>query len=251
MVKLWGFGSTGVSLPMELLSFNVPSNPDHSVILWSVISCRTLVLYGGRKVCVVRSDWALVAQPIPWCWTKSCKCYREMGRASSVHHENQMKQPHQMRVVIWNFPNLTSVPPADFGSRSWRCRLLLSSLQVFNVGFWVLRACSSDTMGASAWRCKGSVSRMVSVPTFLLAAATFRQRWHWSQASKSLTMAFLSVTRCSVGFMSPLWMCTNPSPCWQRVLSTGRAVSKGCNFISSSSTCCGVGCKWWHEIIKA
>jgi len=44
------------------------------------------------------------------------------------------------------------------------------------------------------------MSRKVSLPTFLLVAATFRQRWHWSQASKSLTMVFLNGTHCSVGF---------------------------------------------------
>jgi len=59
MVKLWGFGQPGrlgVSLPMEWGSFEVPSNPNQSVILCSVISCRALVPYGGRKAHAFPAD---------------------------------------------------------------------------------------------------------------------------------------------------------------------------------------------------
>lgn len=87
---------------------------------------------------MVRSDRALVLNPFHGAGPKAASVTERWGELPLCTTRTK-PQPYPLRVVIWNFPNFTSIPPADFGSRSWRCRLLLS-LQVFNVGFWVLRA---------------------------------------------------------------------------------------------------------------
>jgi len=158
MVKLWGFGQPGplgVSLPMEWVSFEVPSNPNHSVILCSVISCRALVPYGGRKAHAFPADWALVLNPFHGAGPKAVSVMERWGEPPLCTTWTKWSNP-----INWGllFGISLTLPPfhqqilaAEAGITGCcyhHCRYLM----------WVFRCwelCSSDTMGASAWRPKG------------------------------------------------------------------------------------------------